>query len=227
MPITLNNYAFDPHATSVREDHQEIAGQDGRNIRINGIIAGLSSAASVESAIDAVLAAASEDEDNLLSLRSGRVLRVRRLKFTREIQQDGLVGRYELTLRAENPFEEDTAPTILPWTVTTSGATYALTQPGNAPTPARLVVLANADLNTPSLGDGVRTITYDGVLPTGSTLEFDGILHQARLDGADVTPYVSGEFPLLLPGSNTLTFSDAPGSAHLAQVAIYFNARWW
>ena len=142
MSITLNNYSFDPHTTSVREDHQEIAGQDGRNVRISGVFAGLASVANIEAALDAVLAAASDEEDALLSLRADRQLRVRRLKFTREVQQDGLVGRYELTLRAQNPFEESTEATIVPWSITVSGATSAITSPGTAPTPTLIVTVA-------------------------------------------------------------------------------------
>lgn len=227
MPITLNNYNFDPNHTAVREEHRELAGQDGRTIVISGVVPGLSSVVSIESALDSVLAAASDTEDALLSLRAGRVMRVRRQKFTREIQQAALVGRYELTLHAENAFEESATPTILPWTITTSGATRTLTQPGNAPTPALLVLQANGNLTTPSLSDGTRTITFGGVLPAGMVIEFDGVQRQARLEGADITPYVTGEFPFLLPGSNTLTYNDAPASSHLAQVAIWFYARWW
>jgi len=227
MSITLNNYTFDSHTTSVREDHQEIAGQDGRNIRISGVFVGLADVASIEAALDAVLAAASDDEEGLLSLRSGRQLHVRRLKFTREVQQDGLVGRYELTLRAENPFEESSDATIVPWTITASGATRAITSSGTAPTPALLIVQATGDLVSPTFGDGVRALSYHGLLSAGSVLEIDGVARQARLDGDDVTPYVSGEFPLLLPGANTLSYDDAPASSHLAQVAICFNARWW
>lgn len=227
MPITLNTYTFDPALTTAREDHQEVAGQDGRTIRINGVLQGLPDTAAIESALDNILAAASEGEISLLSLRPGRQLRVRRQKFTREVQKDALIGRFELTLRAEDPFEQAASLTIWPWSIATSGATRDITNSGTAPAPMLLVLQANNTLIEPSITDGTRTITYDGVLPAGTVLELDAALRQARIDGNDVTPYVLGEFPELAPGPNTLTYNDDPASTHNALIAIWFYERWW
>ena len=94
-------------------------------------------------------------------------------------------------------------------------------------TPTLIVMQANGNLVSPSISDGVRSITYHGLVPSGLTMEFDGVTRQVRLDGNDVTPYVIGEFPVLLPGANTLTYNDATTSTHLATAAIWFYARWW
>ncbi len=227
MPITLNTHTFDPALTTAREDHQELAGQDGRTIRINGILQGLPDTPAIEAALDNILAAASEDEITLLSLRPGRQLRVRRKKFTREVQKEALLGRFELILHAEDPFEEATDLTIWPWSVSNSPATRDITLNSTAPTPILLILQANNTLIEPSITDGTRTIAYDGVLPTGTVLELDGKRRQARIDGNDVTPYIPGEFPLLTPGPNTLTYTDDPTSTHNALIAIWFNERWW
>jgi phage-related protein len=227
MAITLNSYTFDPRFTSVREDHQESAGQDGRSIRISGVLQGLEDVAAIEAALDQVLSAASGDETAVLSIRPDRQLRVRREKFTREVQRDGLIGRFELVLRAEDPFEQSASLHIWPWSVTASGATRALSSAGDAPSPLVLIVQANATLIAPSISDGARAITYDGALTAGTVLEIDGALRQARIDGADVTPYVLGEFPVLVPGANTLTYTDDDASSHNALIAIWYHERWW
>ena len=164
MPITLNTYTFDPALTSAREDQQELAGQDGRMIRISGVLQGLADNAAIESALDAILAAASDDAPALLSLRAGRQLRVRREKFTREIQRDARIGRFELLLKAEDAFEQSASTYTWPWTLSVSGQTKAVTSAGSAPSPTLITLQATGTLINPTFSDGTRTITYTGVL---------------------------------------------------------------
>lgn len=227
MPFTLNNFTFDPAHTTVREDHQEVAGQDGRTIHVNGLLQGLPDLPAIDAALDNILAAASEGEISLLSIRPGRQLRVRRQNFTREVLPGALLGRFELTLRAEDPFEEAIDLSIWPWSIAASGSTRAITANGTAPAPVLFILQANTALTAPSITDGTRAIAYNGTLAPGTVLELDGALRQARIDGNDVTPYITGEFPLLLPGPNTFTYTGSPASAHNALAALWFHERWW
>ena len=227
MPITLNTHTFDPALTTAREDHQETAGQNGRTIRINGLLQGLPDLPSIEAALDQILAAASEGQIVPLSLRPGRQLLVRRQKFTREVQKDALLGRFELHLHAEDPFEEAITPTLWPWAVSNSPATREVTLNSTAPTPLLITLEANDSLINPSITDGTRTITYDGILPTGTVLQLDTKRRQAYIDDTDVTPYVLGDFPQLHPSENTLTYTDDPASTHDASIILQYHERWW
>lgn len=227
MSITLGPHTFDPATTAIREDHQERAGQDARTIRINGLLTNYSDLPTLEAALDAILAAASDTETTPLSLRPNRQLHVRREKFLREIQRDARTARYELTLRADDPFEEATTPLNWPWTIAASGATRNITSSGNAHSPTLITLQATGTLINPTLSDGDRAITYNGTLAPGSIIEFDGPNRQARIADTDVTPYCTGDFPRAAPGTTTFTYTDAPTSAHTAQATISFHERWW
>ena len=226
MPITLNTYTFDPARTTVREDQQEIAGQDGRTIRINGLLQGFDDLPTLEAALDAILAAASSDTA-LLSLRPNRQLRVRREKFTREIQRDARTACFELILQAEDPFEQSTTTYTWPWALTASGQHKTVISTGSAPSPVLITLQATGALINPAFSDGTRTIAYTGTLSPGTVLEFDGILREVRLNGTDVTPYATGDFPEATPGNTLFTYTDDAASAHTAQASIAFNLRWW
>jgi len=228
MSITLGAHTFDPSATVVAEEHREVAGQDARVIRIKGVLAGLESEQALEAALDTLLAAAStEVGETPLSIRPGRVLHVRRTGFKREINRAALTAAYTLELAAESPFEIDENPTIRPWPIAVSGSTITINALGNTPAPANIVLQATGVLIDPSFTDGHRVITYHGSLAIGDVVEFDGIAQRVRRLGEDLTPYATGDFPRIGPGTTTLTYSDAPASAHAAFVAVWYRNRWW
>jgi hypothetical protein len=58
-------------------------------------------------------------------------------------------------------------------------------------------------------------------------LVFDAALREVTLDGVDVTPYTSGEFPMVEPGEQVLIYSDDPASGHMAVATVTFRDRWW
>lgn len=227
MSITLGTHTFDPATTAIREDHQERAGQDARSIRITGLLANYPDLTTLEAALDTILAAASDTDTTPLSLRPNRQLLVRREKFLREIQRDARSARFELILRADDPFEEATTPLNWPWTIAASGATRNIISSGNAHSPTLITLQATGTLINPTLSDGDRTITYNGTLAPGSIIELDGPRRQARIAEVDVTPYCTGEFPRAAPGTSTFTYTDAPTSAHTAQATLSFHERWW
>ena len=228
MAVTLGNLTFDPAHTAVREAHQEVGGRRERVAELSGLIVGESTAAAIEARLDAILeAAASEDYTTALILREGRRLFVRRTEFERRVLPEALTGSFVLKLHARDPFEESIAAQTLNWVVQASGSTTQLASAGTACAPAGISLYAVGDVVNPSFGDGERTIAYNGTVPDGSTLVFDGVRQRATLDGEDVTPYTQGLFPCIEPSGTTLRYVDDAASAHNANVAIVYRDRWW
>lgn len=227
MPITLNGLAFDETHTAVREKYEEVGGRDARVVTLTGLVVNEPSLAGIETRLDAVLAAASEEEGSAeLSLRPGRRLWVKRAAFTREVVRDRRVGTFELRLEAREPCEESVVLHSEPWDVAFSGSTLLVTPSGNAPAPATLTLVANGPIVNPSFTDGERVIAYAGSLAAGQTLSFDGAGERVTLDGEDVTPYASGLFPRLAPGGTTLAYTDDPAGGHAAAVTVAYRDRW-
>lgn len=228
MAITLGNYAFDPAHTAVRETHQEVGGRRERVVEINGVIVGASTPAAIEARLDAILSASASDAYTAaLSLREGRRLFVRRTEFERHVSQDALTGAFVLKLHARDPIEESIVADTVNWTVQASGSTVVLATEGTAPAPLSISLYAMGDVVSPAFDDGERTITYDGTVPDGSTLIFDGVTQRAVLDGEDVTPYTQGLFPCADPAGSTLRYTDAAASSHHANVTVVYRDRWW
>lgn len=228
MAITLGSVTFDEGQTSFDERYEEVAGRDERVVVVKGSIGGLSSVAAVESALDAVLDAASVDGFSaVLSLRDGRRLFVQREAFERQVLRDRLCGAFTLTLRARNPFEESVSETQTPWSISASGATLNVSSSGNVFAMPSISLVATGTVIDPSFSDGVNAIAYSGSVADGETLVFDGVLHRATLEGVDVTPYVAGDFPRVAPEGTTLTYTDDASSSHTATVTVAYRDRWW
>lgn len=228
MAITLGSFTFDEAHTTFEEQYEEVAGRDERVVIVKGLIAGESTVPAVESKLDAVLDAASVDGYTLaLSLRDGRRLLVRRDAFERHVLRERMCGAFTLRLRARDPFEESATVVQTPWNVPASGATLNLSSGGNAAAHAVLSMAATGSVVDPSFSDGVRTIAYSGIVADGETLVFDGVLRRVTLEGADVTPYASGDFPVIDPAGTTLTYADDVSSSHTASVTVRHRDRWW
>lgn len=228
MAITLGSVLFDETHTTVKERHEEVGGRDERKIEISGLIVGESSLDDVTARLDGILGAASdEDYTAALSLRTGRRLYVRREKFAREISVGALVGSFELLLAAKDPFEISEAERSEVWTVSASGATRTMTVTGNVYSHVNIAVTAVGNLVNPAFSDGIREIAYSGVVAAGSVLEFDGEAGRVRINGDDVTPYSTGEFPRIAPEGTTFTYTDDATSSHAASVVVTLRDRWW
>ena len=228
MAITLGAVSFDEAHTRVRDKVEEVGGRDERRIDITGMIIGESAISAIEARLDAILDAASaEDYGAELSFRQGRRLWVRREAFVREIAPESLVGSFTLTVAAKEPFEESTTMTTVNWTITASGQTKGVTAGGNLYAKPRLTLVATGSVINPSFSDGTRTMAYSGTVANGSTLVFDGPAGKVTLDGTEVTPYCTGEFPRIAPEGTTLTYTDDAASSHTAAVTITYRDRWW
>lgn len=228
MAITLGSVTLDEAHTTVREKHEEIGGRDAREIVIGGVIVGEHAVADIEAELDGILAAAPEETcEAELSLRSGRRLLVRRTAYSREVARDSLVGSFELTLEADDPFEESSGVTSANWTITASGNTKVVTSAGTVAARAKVTLVATGSVVNPSFSDGTRTIAYAGTVADGETFVFDGAAGTVTLEGTDVTPYASGVFPFVSPDGTTLTYEDDASSSHTASVTVAFRDRWY
>jgi len=228
LAITLGSWTFDEAHTAFEEQYEEVAGRDERVVLVKGLISGESTIAAVESKLDAVLDVASVDGFSVaLSLRDGRRLFVRREGFDRQILRERMCGAYTLTLRARSPFEESVSETQTPWNIVTSGATLAASSSGNVTAKAVISLDATGAIVDPSFSDGANTIVYSGTVADSEVLVFDGVLQRATLDGVDVTPYVSGDFPVVDPAGITLTYVDDASSSHTASVMVSYRDLWW
>jgi hypothetical protein len=228
VAITLGSITFDPTHTTIREKHEEVGGRDARRIVISGLIIGKESTEEIEAALDAILAAASdEDHETELSLRSGRRLWVQRVAFTREVSKDGLAGSFVLDLDAKDPFEESTATRSVSWSITASGGTKSVAGGGNAFSALTITLVAEGNVVCPSFSNGTQKLTYQGTVQDGKTLVLDGGARAATLEGEDVTPYMEGVFPQIPAGGCVLTYEDDPGSSHRASVTLTIRDRWW
>jgi hypothetical protein len=227
VPIALGSVTFDEAHTRVRERQEEVGGRDARRIEIAGLVADATSPAAIEARLDAILEAASADVPVALSVRPGRRLWVRRVHFRRELRPESLAGAFDLTLEAEDPFEESEQETAVAWNIATSGAQAPFEPGGTALTRPVLSLTAIGTGVNPAFSDGERQIRYLGAVEDGQTLVFDGPARRVTLDGADVTPYTQGVFPVLAPGGVTLTYTDHESSAHEAEVSVSWRDRWW
>lgn len=228
MPITLGSVTFDEANTTVREKLEEVGGRNERRITLTGLVLGESAVGDIEARLDAMLDAASlEDYSGVLSLRAGRRLLVRRDAFKRELRPEELVGAFTLDLSARDPFEESIAETLLNWTIAASGATLAAAALGTMDARPVITLVASGTLVDPALSDGTRTMGFAGTVQDGESLVFDAPAGKVTLEGSDVTPYTTGDFPRIAPEGTTLTFTDATSSSHAAAATVRFRSRWW
>jgi hypothetical protein len=227
MGVMLGGYAFDAARIAVTEKHEEVGGRDARVIQIRGVVEAATPAA-VEAALDAMLAAASnDDEQTALSLRAGRRLWVRRTGFTREVSADTGMGSYLLTFEARDPFEESVEETAVVWSITASGQTNVFSTMGSAETKPKIVFRASTALMSFQFSDGARSLSFVGAVGTMSEVVIDPDAGCVTIDGVDVTPYTTGEFPRISAGGRVLGFTCAPGSDIAVTASLYYRDRWW
>lgn len=227
MAISVGGYVFDGASTVAREAYEIVGGSQTRAIRVTGLVRGADNLATLIAALDTIAKAASESVPAVVSLREGRRLFARRESFSREVNARALVGAFILDLRADDAWEESETVNEATWNIGLSGATRDVTQGGNAEAMPTINLTGESILQTPAISDGVRMLTYDGAVPGGTALVIDSARRRVLLDGVDVTPYTSGDFPILTPGETTLEYTDDPSSTHLATAIVSFRDRWW
>lgn len=227
MPISLGSHAFPDGTVAAKERYEEVGGRHERRVVLEGIVTG-NTIAAIETELDAIVQLASTTKaETALSLRPGRRLLVRRIRFVREVLAERLAGSFELELTAPNPLEEAETEQEVEWPISASGAAIPLATQGNAPVPLVIGIEAVGAIVNPSFSDGIRQLTYSGEVPDGAVLLIDGEERKVTLDEADVTPYTSGLFPVLTPPGGTLTYTDHASSSHAADALVFYRDRWW
>jgi len=228
MPIQLGTYTFEESTVTSVEKYEEVGGRDGRIIRIKGLLCAYDSFAEIEAQLDAILAAATNSDDEIaLLLRPDRRLWVRRIGFERQVQREERVGSFSLILKADNPNEESVMETSDTWNVTSSGATLALSTAGNRPAKPLITLVATGNVINPQISDGVNAIRFGGVVADGQSLVFDPGAGRVSLEGVDKTWLSSGAFPVIAPGGATFTYTDAPFSSHDATITVAYRDTWY
>ena len=227
MTIRIGALALDERHTVVREAYEQVGGRNTRLITITGMIRGVADRATLEAALDDVMKVVSADSPVYLSLRSGRRLLARREGFSREVNGTQRTGAYTIELRAEEAWEEAEIATTVGWSIDAPGATLSLENGGTLPTFPVVTLDTLGTVVAPALSDGVRTLAYGGEIEGGATLIVDGVAGQVWLDDLDITPYTTGDFPVLAPGETVLTYTDGLGSSHLLDGEVTFRDRWW
>ncbi len=227
MAISVGGQVFDAASTVAREEYEMVGGRQTRAIRITGLVRGATDLAELIETLDSIAQSASETVPAEVSLREGRRLFARREGFSRELNARSRVGCFVLDLRADDAWEESEALHDAAWDIGFSGATIELANSGNVAAMPVVTLTAESDLELPTLGDGTRVLTYEGTVPGGATLVFDSALRRVLLDGVDVTPYTTGDFPQLTPGNNTLEYTGDPSGSHFASGVVAFRDRWW
>jgi hypothetical protein len=226
VPIVLGGLAFDENTTAVSEKQEEVGGRDARSVRISGVLAARD-VAGLEAAFDAIVAAAGDGEsETVLCLRPGRRLLVRRTGFTREIARERRTGAFVLDLEARDPYESSQDVNAVAWEPA-AGNTLACAAAGNIHALPVLTLVAGGEAAAPGFGDGTRAIAYTGTLYAGQTLVFDAAAGRVTLDGEDVTPYTTGEFPRIEPGGTTLAYTDESPGSPAVSVTVAWRDRWW
>jgi hypothetical protein len=227
MAISVGDQVFDATSTVAREEYEMVGGKQTRAIRITGLVRGTPDLAELIETLDSIARSASEVVPAEVSLREGRRLFARREGFSRELSARSRVGCFVLDLRADDAWEESEALHESPWDIGFSGATIELSNSGNVAAMPVVTLTAESDLELPTLSDGTRSLTYEGTAPGGATLVFDAALRRVLLDGVDVTPYTTGDFPQLALGNTTLEYTGDPSGSHFAGGVVAFRDRWW
>ena len=228
MGVTLGGLSLDTMLTSVKEEHEEVGGRDSRKVELCGVVIGETSVDAIEAQLDAILDASScEDYGAELLVRDGRRLWARRNSFKREVQQESLVGAFTLVLEARNPYEESVSETEATWEISGSPSSMSFTAGGTMDSLPIISLTALGAIVTPVFSDGERSISYEGIVPSGSTLVVDCASETLLLDGADVSAYGEGAYPRIDPAGTTLNYSDDALSSHLGTADVAYRDRWW
>ncbi len=228
MVISLGAIALDGATASVREEYKEAGGNDGRVIVVEGWLNGAADGNALEARLDEILAAVPEGNyTTWFSVRPGRGAYVRREAFLREVSLAKKEAHFKLTLAARDPYDYAEQAEETHWTIGATGDALVVSNAGNAEASPVIALTAVQDLVTPALSDGIRTITYGGVVPAGSRFTVDAAEARVLVDEDDVTPYTDGPFPSVAPPATSLTYLGSMGSPHEASGIVTVRARWW
>ena len=225
--IRIGDLTLPDETVAVHERRDTDPDLPARTIRITGSV-GDAPVAELEDRLDAVVRAATAGGGEVeLGLRPGRRIVARLLRLDREVHRAGREAVFTAVFTSDQVFEEADTETETSWTIQAWGAALPVHHPGTVACPLHIRFSASGAVVAPAFDDGVRRISYGGAMTSGQTLVIDGVAGKATLNGADITAQMTGAFPQLDPGANTLRFFDDFDSAHQGTATLRWRARWW
>ncbi len=227
--IRIGDLTLNDENVAVHERRDADPDLPARTIRISGSVGDAGSVAELESRLDNVACAAlgGGTDPVALSLRPGRRLSARLLRFDREVHRTAREAVFTALFTSDQALEEADADTELSWSISAWGAALTLEYPGTVAAPARIQFTAVAATLNPAFDDGTRRLVYSGGMSAGQVLVIDGATRHVTLNGTDVTALAAGEYPQLAAGPNTLRFYDDFDSAHQGTAIVRWHAQWW
>jgi hypothetical protein len=227
--IRIGDLTLPDETVAVHERRDTDPDLPARTIRITGSVGDAGTLAELESRLDNVARAALGAETGLveLSLRPGRRITALLQRLDREVHRTGREAVFTALFTSEQAMEEAESDTQLPWTIQAWGAALPVENEGTASAAVHIRFTASGTVLAPAFDDGARRLTYGGIMGPGQVLVVDGTARRVTLNGTDVTAQVSGDYPQLAPGGNTLRFYDDFDSSHQGSAVIAWRARWW
>ncbi len=227
--IRIGDLTLSDDAVAVHERRDTDPDVPARTIRITGSVGDAGTLGELESRLDDIVRAAfgGDTGDVQLSLRPGRCLSARLQRFDREVHRTGREAVFTAWFTPSQAFEEAESESQESWTIRAWGAALPVENDGTTSAPLQVQFTAEGPITTPAFDDGVRRLSYSGVMAAGQVLVVDGAARRATLNGADVTALMAGDYPQLEPGAATLHFYDDFDSSHQGAATVRWHARWW
>jgi hypothetical protein len=210
---------------TVREEYEEVGGRDARRLRVSGLLPA-TTLSQLQQQMEQLVQRSFETQLAVV-LRPGRVLWARRARLFHEPCIAAGLSGFTLVLEVPDIFEYSEAEHAETWTVSAAPVSRSFATVGNASALPVCFAQSAAEWTEPSWSDGTRTLTYTGTVPAGTVLRLDASARRVTLDGDDVTPYVTGEFPEIMTPSGVLTFTCAEALTEPVLMEVRYRHRWY
>ena len=225
----LGSFNFPEKRTFVRSRIREVLSKVRREIDIYSLLIGYGNLENLEQDLE-ILEGELEKfnrKEVTLSLHPGRYVSGWRRDYQRVIEPRHKAASLHLLILTDDRFErsiEEHQETLI---LSASGQSIEISQEGNGEAFPRLVLTATGTLIHPAISDGTRTLSFQGQLEPGMSLHLDSDFHTALINGSEnVLQSLSGEFPLLDPGTTQITYTDHSSSTHSGTLEINYRDLW-
>jgi hypothetical protein len=227
--VSVGSFTFPARNTAVDVQTRFVEGRTRKVIRVDTILLGsgtlsefLTRVATLEGEIEKF-----DRGEATLSITDGRYSTGRRMSLQRTLDEASRFAAFEIRFLTDDRFERSAVLHETSKVLTASGDTLQVTQQGNAASRPVIVISATGNLVKPAVSDGERTLTYEDDLPAGSELTIDCEKRTAVVDDTEnVLNKTAGAFPLLSPGTTTLTYNDDPSSSHNGTLTVKYRDTW-
>ena len=206
--VSLGGFIFPEKRTVVQIRTREVLSRVRKEIEVHSVFTHYADLDALKGDLEAMEGELEKFDrgEVQLSIHEGRFFTGRRRDLQRQVEPQCLVAAISLSVLTDDRFERSVVERQENLTLTQSGESIAISQAGNAPAFARFNLAAGNTLIEPQIDDGVRSIRFEDTLNAGETLELDSDQRTAVKNGTEnVLHLMNGKFPLLSPGSATIT----------------------